>query len=58
MPDISVGTWVKPSLVDGDDLPAYQVAYIFCDNFGQVMLKEPGGCGYAPCYLTVIDPPE
>jgi len=56
--NISVGTWVKPSIIAGDDLPAYQVAEIYSDWFGQVALKEPGGYGYGIHYLTVVDPPE
>jgi hypothetical protein len=56
--DIIVGTWVKPSLVAGDDLPVYRVAEIYSDWFGQVALMDSGGYGYGFQYLTIVSQPE
>ena len=52
--DFQVGDWVKPSLIPGDDIPAYEVKAIFSDGFGDVLLKEPGGYGYSSRYCKKV----
>lgn len=52
-----VGMWVKPSMVAGDDIPAYKIKAIHADGMGVALLEEPGGYGYASYYCKhVVNP--
>ncbi len=48
-----VGDIVRPSKFDRS-VPAYEVKAIYSDAFGDVLLREDGGFGYAAEYCTHV----